>query len=516
MSNSESDKISIESKNLTIKKNDNNNNTTSVNRSPSPNATIDIGLDLLVNPEKQKPIKPNKNNVANSEIHINNSETNDGFNLNNLDNGFDLLDSYDEFTNISKNESIANSLLTDKDLEELVDREDYNEEYNTKSKGGWSRDEVNIDTNKNNINIIHDNNSFFNDNNSITSRSRSYRRQNKSQDIDLNSNLDNKNTNRYPHIVRDSDSTTFHKSSQKNLEAEKKEKEDLLYKFEKMRRLGIPINKKFNFSSNIEEMRFEYNKIKEQRECEASVKFQKKMLMACVTGIEFLNGKFDPFDIKLDGWSESVHENVNDYNEVFEELHEKYKDRAKMAPELKLLFMVGGSAFMFHLTNTMFKSQLPGMGDIMKQNPDLMKQFANAAVNSMNPEMQNAASMFTNNSNSNQYQNSNINNHYEPVPHNQNNFNNQTVNYNTEQSNNYNHQRPINTPFTNVADHNKSSKKIISPPTGVDEILNELKSNTDNISDILSSGSESSKRNINLRNKKHKSKKSITLNLDGS
>tara|TARA_B100001094_G_C17953311_1_gene681716 strand:- start:181 stop:891 length:711 start_codon:yes stop_codon:yes gene_type:complete len=236
------------------------------------------------------------------------------------------------------------------------------------------------------------------------------------------------------------------------------------------------------------------------------------MLMACVTGIEFLNGKFDPFDIKLDGWSESVHENVNDYNEVFEELHEKYKDRAKMAPELKLLFMVGGSAFMFHLTNTMFKSQLPGMGDIMKQNPDLMKQFANAAVNSMNPEMQNAASMFTSNSNSNQYQNNNM---PEPVPHNQNNFYNQSVNYNSEKSN-YNHQRPINTPFTNVVDHNKSNKKIISPPTGVDEILNELKSNTDNMSDILSSGSESSKRNINLKNKKPKVKKSITLNLDGS
>ena len=508
MSNSESEKISIESKNITIKKND-NNNISQPNRSASPNANIDIGLELLVNPEKQKPIKLDKNNSANtnsnhSEI-INNSDTADGFNLNNLDNGFDLLESYEALSNNSRDQSIANSILTDKDLEELVDKEDYNEEYNLYNH---SRHKDNTDTNKNNINVIHDTNSFFNDNNSITSRSRSYRRQNKSQDIDLN----NRSTDRYPHIVRDSDSTTFYRNSPKNFEAEKKEKEDLLYKFEKMRRLGIPINKKFNFSSNIEEMRFEYNKIKEQRECEASVKFQKKMLMACVTGIEFLNGKFDPFDIKLDGWSESVHENVNDYNEVFEELHEKYKDRAKMAPELKLLFMVGGSAFMFHLTNTMFKSQLPGMGDIMKQNPDLMKQFANAAVNSMNPEMQNAASMFTSNSNSNQYQNNDM---HEPVPHNQNNFYNQSVNYNSDKSN-YNHQRPINTPFTNVVDHNKSSKKIISPPTGVDEILNELKSNTDNMSDILSSGSESSKRNINLKNKKPKAKKSITLNLDGS
>jgi len=41
---------------------------------------------------------------------------------------------------------------------------------------------------------------------------------------------------------------------------------------------------------------------------------------------------------------------------------------------------------MFHLQNTMFKSSLPGMDDILKQNPDLMKQFASAAVGSMNEQ----------------------------------------------------------------------------------------------------------------------------------
>ena len=88
-------------------------------------------------------------------------------------------------------------------------------------------------------------------------------------------------------------------------------------------------------------------------------------------------------DLKLDGWSESVHENVHDYDDVFEELHEKYKGKAQMAPKLKLLLMLGGSGFMFHLTNTMFKSSLPGMGDILKQNPDLMNQFTKATVNAM-------------------------------------------------------------------------------------------------------------------------------------
>ena len=42
---------------------------------------------------------------------------------------------------------------------------------------------------------------------------------------------------------------------------------------------------------------------------------------------------------------------------------------------------------MFHLTNTMFKSSLPGMEDVMRQNPDLMKQFAAATANTMGNNM---------------------------------------------------------------------------------------------------------------------------------
>jgi hypothetical protein len=107
------------------------------------------------------------------------------------------------------------------------------------------------------------------------------------------------------------------------------------------------------------------------------------MLMACITGLEFLNNKFDPFDLKLDGWSEQVNDNIDEYDEIFAELHEKYKSKAKMAPELKLLFQLGGSAIMLHMTNTLFKSSMPGMDDIMRQNPELMQQFTQAAVNQM-------------------------------------------------------------------------------------------------------------------------------------
>jgi hypothetical protein len=135
--------------------------------------------------------------------------------------------------------------------------------------------------------------------------------------------------------------------------------------------------------SSLDEMKGEYEMIISEKEKSNSIKFQGKMLMAAITGLEFLNNKFDPFDIKLDGFGEQVNENINDYDEIFSELHEKYKSKAKMAPELKLLFQLSGSAIMVHMTNTMFKSAMPGMDDIMRQNPELMQQFTQAAVNSM-------------------------------------------------------------------------------------------------------------------------------------
>ena len=167
-----------------------------------------------------------------------------------------------------------------------------------------------------------------------------------------------------------------------------REKFKLLRKLEELESKGVTLTKKYTMESSILEMRGEYETHVEEREHQNSKKFQSKMLLACITGLEFLNNKFDPFDLKLDGWSEQVNENIDEYDEIFAELHEKYKSKAQMAPELKLLFQLGGSAIMLHMTNTMFKSALPGMDDIMRQNPELMQQFTQAAVNSMSSSSQ--------------------------------------------------------------------------------------------------------------------------------
>jgi len=159
------------------------------------------------------------------------------------------------------------------------------------------------------------------------------------------------------------------------------EKSDLINKLGRLEKKGFAVNKRLNAYSNVEDLRTEVKRITYSIDVEQSIRFSRRMLVACVTGLEFLNKRYNPFEIQLEGWSESVMENVDDYDGVFEELYVKYRSKVNVAPEVKLIMMLGGSAMMFHLTNSMFKSALPNMNDVLKQNPDLMKNMMAAVQN---------------------------------------------------------------------------------------------------------------------------------------
>jgi hypothetical protein len=173
-----------------------------------------------------------------------------------------------------------------------------------------------------------------------------------------------------------------HMSAKDIVRNEINEKREIIYQLERLESKGFKLPFKFNMNSDLEEMRSEYNRIIREKELDGSVRFQQKMLMAFVSGSEYMNTRYDPFSIKLDGWSEQVNENINDYDDIFEELHYKYKSSGKkMAPELRLFMSLSGSAFMFHLTSRMFKEQpMPDVENVLKSDPELMKQFQNAAA----------------------------------------------------------------------------------------------------------------------------------------
>jgi hypothetical protein len=168
---------------------------------------------------------------------------------------------------------------------------------------------------------------------------------------------------------------------------ERKKKIDLINKLNRLETKGYTLTKHFSMDNTLEEIQLEYDRLVDAKNLEGSIRFQRQCLMGVVTGFEFLNGKFNPFDWQLEGWSESVHENIEDYDEVFEELYDKYKGRGNMPPEAKLMMSLVGSGFMFHMSNSFFRQKMANVSpaDIFRSNPELGKQFAAAAAQQAGP-----------------------------------------------------------------------------------------------------------------------------------
>lgn len=163
-----------------------------------------------------------------------------------------------------------------------------------------------------------------------------------------------------------------------------KKKRMMIKKLEEWYEKGTIKNiSRFNNDSPYEDVEDEYETAVEDKKRKDSVKLQGWWFMTFVNTIEYGNSALgNPFDLNLDGWGEQVSENIDDYEEIFAELYEKYKG-GKMAPELSLLLRLGFSAAVVNITNKALSSATPGFNDVIRQSPELMKKFTEATVSAM-------------------------------------------------------------------------------------------------------------------------------------
>lgn len=138
----------------------------------------------------------------------------------------------------------------------------------------------------------------------------------------------------------------------------------------------------FNMDSVFEEVEDEYETALEDKRKKDSIKLQGWWFMTAINSIEYANAAFNPFDLNLDGWGEQVNEDIDSYEEIFSELHDKYKG-GKLSPEISLLLRLGFSAAVVNITNKALSTATPGFNDIIKQSPELMRMFTSATVQSM-------------------------------------------------------------------------------------------------------------------------------------
>jgi hypothetical protein len=170
-----------------------------------------------------------------------------------------------------------------------------------------------------------------------------------------------------------------------------KEKSEILRKFDRLNRAGVPIRKRFTMDSSLEEMRSELEFIRKEKAMDQTVKQFCDWYITGMSALEWSTKNvavMKAFGLNLNGLSESAQMNVVDMEDDFEELYDLYGDKLKMHPLVRIPIRTCMMVYMVHITNQMtLNAPIPNMDQILKTNPDIARQLASAAMQQQTQNM---------------------------------------------------------------------------------------------------------------------------------
>ena len=157
-----------------------------------------------------------------------------------------------------------------------------------------------------------------------------------------------------------------------------------LTKLEKLIKRGGQACKEYSMADTYDDIKEECLRVEEEVNLEKGIRNQRNWLIQFANGLEYFSENiYNPLGLQLEGFSENVSENISQYDEVFEKLYIKYKDRLDYPPEIELLMMFLGSAAMFHFSKAVINkanAQVPGFNDVINSNPNLKREYEATAM----------------------------------------------------------------------------------------------------------------------------------------
>ena len=180
-------------------------------------------------------------------------------------------------------------------------------------------------------------------------------------------------------------------SRRMNEESLMKEKYEMLRKFERLQKLGVPMRKRFTLDSQLEEMKMELDFMRREKAADQTIKQFCDWYITAMSAMEWGStniGVMKAFGLNLSGLSESAQMNVGDMEEDFEELYDLYGDKLKMHPLVRIPIRTCMMVYMVHLTNQMArKAPIPNIDEVLRTNPDIARQLATAAMQQQTQSM---------------------------------------------------------------------------------------------------------------------------------
>ena len=157
-------------------------------------------------------------------------------------------------------------------------------------------------------------------------------------------------------------------------------KREVYRNLQKLKDKGVRIPH-FTEESDLDEMKDFYEDTSKDLRRRAGVRTLRKAITTGSSIVEFVFGKWNPLNLELEGWSESINENITDFDDVFEEFAEKYfKDRSKLPVEIRLVGLILWSALSFHFTQQMAKRMANGGNFMGMSMEDMGNMFGPSRV----------------------------------------------------------------------------------------------------------------------------------------
>lgn len=164
-------------------------------------------------------------------------------------------------------------------------------------------------------------------------------------------------------------------------------KRDLVHKIQQLqqRLYDVEISPKtFTTADSLTELQAEYDRLYRLKQQKSTREWYRKILFGVTKGIEWANHQWDPVGLKLDGWSTEVASNVDEFDEIFDELAEKYGGsiNEKIAPEIRLVLLILYSGVSYSISQTLVQdhSNRPEFTEIINKDPVLRERFMRAAT----------------------------------------------------------------------------------------------------------------------------------------
>ena len=141
--------------------------------------------------------------------------------------------------------------------------------------------------------------------------------------------------------------------SRRGTEGERLEKQGFLIELSNLKQKGIVLSRDFGMDDTLAELEFEVQKQNNNITTRHNVTFMRDMMRIAINGIEIGNNRFGPF-LSIDGWAESVTQDMSKYEHVLERLYKRYWRKSQMSPIMELAWLLVGSMVAWHFKSKFF------------------------------------------------------------------------------------------------------------------------------------------------------------------